>query len=172
MPAFAFLLDGGPPKAALVLHWISCIAMPIAIAFFSWLAIRRSRKLFPTLLALCVVGAAVILLPAYDLIHWGYPFYPSLGFTIIPWIGAALPLTAVILFYFRVTPGVESGRKGNQRWARSAQLTSMVGIGWLALRYRWIAITPEMGFVLAWVLVVGSVCYVAIFSMRRFRTLK
>jgi len=90
-PTIAFILDGVPSDTMLTLYWLRCILVPLFVILFSEIIVLHCRKPFPTLIALCAVAAVVVLRPAYNLIDWGYPFFPPWQFVAAPWIGALSP---------------------------------------------------------------------------------
>jgi hypothetical protein len=96
------LLDGPPPEGMFTGLLQLCVFVPVVTVFVSLLVMNGWRR--RGILVACAVaaaGAVLILLPAYRLFRFGYPFAPSLGFFAAPWVAAIVPF-AVIIWSCRV----------------------------------------------------------------------
>jgi hypothetical protein len=76
----AILLDAPPSDWSIAWYWLRCILIPFSVILLSWMTVRHLRKPVLPQVVLSLVAALVVLRPAYDLINYGYPFFPSLWF--------------------------------------------------------------------------------------------
>jgi hypothetical protein len=171
---FAFILDGVPSDASLAFYWLRCVLIPATTICLAFLIARSDKKPVSTLVGLCVVAALVVLRPAYDLISWGYPFFPSRWFIAAPWIGASLPFAVLALLQIRPktshsAPPLAQRHPdmAGRHFVWSGRVASALGVAWLFYRYWWAHVGAEMKFVVHWSLLAAFASFAAIFCVRR-----
>lgn len=175
MHRIAIILDGVPSDATLTWHWVRCVLVPAAVILFLRGTFRAKKKSFLASLALCTVAAAVVLRPAYDLINWGWPFFPQWWFVAAPWVCALLPFVAVAFMTVRskrllLAASLNSGADPvEQRAVQIACSAAAIGLICLFFRYRWAHVGTEAKFVACWSLAAFLSCCAVVLAMRRLK---
>lgn len=102
MLPIAFLLDGPPSYRPFEQQLLLCVYVPLFAALFIRVILLQYPKHGRIAALVCAsISAAVIILPSYRFVHFGYPYAPSVAVLVAPWITALLPFGALVLFLQR-----------------------------------------------------------------------